>query len=123
MYTVHMTWSFRALVLSVAMVWALVPQLACFMPDPALTPPEMDCCKEMVNDCGTNMSHECCRTPGPTDVGIVAKATRVKALHLAEAVMLHVESSPLRTPSRGLSVQHTHAPPHDAGASPLVLRI
>src|SRR5439155_25748153 len=125
MYTLHMTWSFRALALSIAMVWALVPQLACFMPDPALTPAEMDCCKQMANDCsGMNMSHECCRTPGHTDVGIVAQAARVKASHVADAVMLHIESFRLSIPLHEFFVRGSHAPPPDPeGASPLVLRI
>jgi hypothetical protein len=124
MYTLHMTWPFRVLVISVAMVWALMPQLACFMPDPTATPAEMECCKEMMNDCsGMNMSHECCRTPAHPEVGIIAKATRVNTPHMAEAVMLNVESSVLWIPSRRLPVQDTHAPPHDVDVSPLVLRI
>ena len=124
MYTLHMTWSFRALVLSVAMVWGLVPQLACFMPDPAAMPAEMECCKEMMNDCsGMNMSHDCCRTPPHADLGIIAKATRASALHIAEAVMFHVESSSVPTSSQRLSVRDTHSPPHDYEASLLVLRI
>jgi len=124
MYTLHMTWSFRALVLSVAMVWGLLPQLACFMPDSTPTPAEMECCKEMMNDCsGMNMSHDCCRTPPHTDVGIIAKATRVSALHIAEAVMFHVESFPLPTSSSRLPAQDADSPPHDYAASLLVLRI
>jgi hypothetical protein len=124
MYTLHMTWPFRILVISVVMVWALMPQLACFMPDPTATPAEMECCKEMMNDCsGMNMSHECCRTPAHSEVGIIAKATRVNQPHMAEAVMLNVESSLVLTPVRRLASQDTHAPLHSADASPLVLRI
>src|SRR5947207_15439563 len=64
MYTLPMTWSFRMLAGSMALIWVLVPQLACFMPDPAATPAEMECCQKMKSDCsGMNMSHECCRTP------------------------------------------------------------
>src|SRR5205823_6269948 len=123
MYTLHMTWSFRALALSVAMVWALVPQLACFMPDPALTPAEMDCCKQIANDCGSSMSRDGCRTPGRTEVGIVAQAARVRAPHLADVVMPDVESLPRLIASHSLLVQDTHAPPHDPEVLPLVLRI
>jgi hypothetical protein len=124
MYTLHMTWPFRGLAISVAMVWALVPQLACFMPDLTATPAEMECCKEMMNDCsGMNMSHDCCRTPAHPEVGIIAKATRINQPHMAEAVMLNVESSLVWTPVRRLASQDTHAPPHGAAASPLVLRI
>ena len=49
--TLPMSRSFRTLALSVAMLWALVPQLACFMPD-QMTETEQQCCKEMANDCG-----------------------------------------------------------------------
>src|SRR5438132_5443823 len=123
MYTHHMTWSFRALALSVAIVWALVPPLACFMPDPALTPAEMDCCKQIANDCGSSMSHDCCRTTGHTEIGIMVQVARVNAPNLADAVVPGVQSLPLRTASRNLLVQDTHAPPHDPEVSPLVIGI
>ena len=124
MYTLYMTWPFRALALSVAMVWALVPQLACFMPDPALTPAEMDCCQKMANECGgMNMSHECCRPQARADVGIVAQSARIKVPHLADAVMLHIEPFRPLMVSSGLFVRETHAPPPDPVSPPLALRI
>ena len=92
------------------------------MPDATATAAEMECCKEMLNDCsGMNMSQECCPTPAHPEVGIIAKATRVNQPHTAEAVMINLESSEVWTPVRQLASQDT--PPHGADASPLVLRI
>src|SRR5262245_7357703 len=78
MYTLHMSWSFRALVLAVVLAWGLAPQLACFMPDQTLSKSEMDCCQGMAGDCNSaNMSsHTCCETVVRTDVGIAAKVVR-----------------------------------------------
>ena len=126
MYTLHMTWPFRLLVVSVTMLWAFVPQLACFMPDPTAMPAAMECCKEMMNDCsGMNMSHECCQTRIPADpeAGIIAKAPRVHTPQVAEVVMVHADSSLLWTSVHRLPVQDTHAPPHNADTSRLTLRI
>src|SRR5262245_40808353 len=77
MYTCRMSWSFRALVMSLTLLWAVAPQLACFMPGEVLTEAEHECCKEMLDACGgTNMTHDCCRTVIRADVGIVAKSIR-----------------------------------------------
>jgi len=75
MYTLHMSWSFRATVLGVLLSVGLAPQLACFMPDESVSQSDMDCCKEMIGACtAPNMSHECCQTMGPAQVGLTAKA-------------------------------------------------
>ena len=125
MYTLHMSWSFRATVLTIVMAWGLAPQIACFMPEQMLTQPERDCCKEMSSDCGgANMSHACCRTVVRTDVGITAKTVRIVTPHFDVAErMIDAASSIFLTPSRELSAGNGHAPPHDPGVSSLVLRI
>jgi len=77
MYTLHMSWSFRTLVLALVMAWGIAPQLACLMPDQTLTPAEMDCCKGMAGDCSSsNMSQACCQTTVRTEVVIAAKVVR-----------------------------------------------
>jgi hypothetical protein len=122
MYTLRMSWSFRTLVLSVAMVWALAPQIACFMPD-EMTEAERECCKQMAHDCGNaGMSHECCKTVVRPDVGALAKAVRDIA---PDATVLDrtIDSLSLVELPRVFSAPSYHAPPHDFGASPLVLRI
>ena len=125
MYTFRMSWSFRVLVFNVAMVWALAPQLACFMPDQMFTEPEKECCKQMANSCGgANMSHECCRSAVRIDVGTATKAVRHVApqFEVTERT-IDIAASLLLAGSRRLSVQNNHAPPHDPEASSLILRI
>jgi hypothetical protein len=75
MYTLHMSWSFRAMVLGVLLSVGLAPQLACFMPDEPASQSDLECCKEMIGACtAPNMSHECCQTVAPATVGLTAKA-------------------------------------------------
>ena len=125
MYTVHMSWSFRSLVLIVAMAWGVAPQIACFMPDQTLSQQEKDCCKEIASDCaGSNMSHECCRTVVRTDVGIAAKAIRhvLPDSHLPNITTDIVRPMPLDG-SRQLATRNNYAPPHDRKALSSILRI
>ena len=124
MYTLLMSWSVRASVLTVLLAWGLAPQLACFMPEQTLTPSEMDCCQQMANDCGgSTMSHTCCGTVARADVGIVTKAVRNATPQF--------ETAGIMTDSAGLSVlrfdgelcnQSDHAPP-DPSSSFVILRI
>ena len=124
MYTFYMSWSFRALVLSLAVIWTLGPQLACFVPAPILTESEKDCCKELMLACGRmNMTHDCCRTVVRADVGIIAKNIR------GDAPGFSIAGRPDEMPAPSVSGRHgpffsnTHVPPPDREASPLVLRI
>lgn len=123
MYTLHMSWPFRILVLSVAMLWALVPQLVCFVPEEMLTGVEQECCQQMADECGgTNMSHECCPNPVRTDVGTAAKAIRHAAPQFQVASILEIAAPPLLAGAR-LSIQDGDAPPHNPDTSSLTLRI
>jgi hypothetical protein len=125
MYTLNMSWPFRALVLGVLLVWGLGPQLACFMPDQALTPDEMDCCKGMAGDCSSaNMSHACCQTAVRTDVGVTAKVVRhvMPRLDIAAATT-HISPDLLSWFDRYLSIETDHAPPDKPGGTSLILRI
>jgi hypothetical protein len=118
-----MSWSFHALVLGVAVIWGLAPQIACFIPDQPRTQHEMDCCEQMAGECG-RMEMSCCQKVVRTDtVGITAKAVRhvapqtdiaPKPLPVSIALPIYLGDS---------SIRNDHAPPHDIGASPLVLRI
>jgi len=120
-----MSWSFRALILTVVVVWGLAPQIACFMPDQSLTQAEMDCCQHKADDCG-QMNMTCCRTTTPThNVGITAKPVRnpLPQVHMASAPV----GIPAVTPPAGFvrsTIANDHAPPpSDSAASPLILRI
>src|SRR5713101_2705542 len=120
-----MSWSFRAMVLTVVLAWGLAPQLACFMPEEPLTPAEMECCKEMLNECGgTNMSHACCRTAVQTDIGIAAKAigNPIPRFETVRIIADNVGFSALGF-ARELWKQSDHAPPDPVSLSSLVLRI
>jgi hypothetical protein len=125
MYTLHMSWSFRALVLSVTLAWAIAPQVACFVPDQTLTKSEMDCCERMANDCGgANMNHACCRPVIRTDVGIAAKLVRdfMPQLHVAESTA-DFSAEPSHSGSQALPFENNHAPPPEPVVSSSILRI
>jgi hypothetical protein len=124
MYTFRMSWSFRGLVLSLAMVWTIAPQLACFMPDEVLTEAEKECCKEMMQACGgMNMTHDCCRTVVRADVGIIAKSIRNSVPEFSVAGGPDESAAVWTSASHGLFFLTTHAPPPDRETASLILRI
>jgi hypothetical protein len=50
------------LVLSLVALWVATPALAC-LPNPQMTPAEMECCKKMAGDCHMGVGqHPCCKT-------------------------------------------------------------
>src|SRR5262249_17139469 len=122
MYTFHMFWPFRGLVLAVLLGWGLAPQLACLMPEPTASQSEMDCCKGMAADCSAaNMSQTCCQTVVRTDIGIVAKTDRnMMPMCVAgnAVVLLPALTASFDPPALKPS---DHAPP--PGGSFLILRI
>jgi hypothetical protein len=125
MYTLHMSWPFRSLVLSVALAWTVAPQLACLMPEQVLTKAEMDCCERMAGECsGVSMSHACCRPVTRTDIGIGARVVR-EVMPVSDLADSMVELSP--DPSDGnshiLPNQNNHAPPPGPMVSSSILRI
>ena len=125
MYTLHMSWPFRALVLTVVVAWAIAPQLACFMPDQTFTKSETDCCQQMATDCSSaNMSDACCRTMVRTDVGIAAKVVRniMPRFDVAERA-IDISIALPSNGSRGLSIHNSHAPPAESLVSSVILRI
>jgi hypothetical protein len=123
-YTSHMSWPYRVLILTMVVVWGLIPQIACFMPDQSPTQAEMDCCQKKAPDCG-EMNMTCCRTVGPAQiVGINAKPVRnpMPDVDVASApVSIAVVSLPAAL--TGSAIPNDHAPPYDSAASSLILRI
>jgi len=123
MYTLPMSWSFRAWVLLLLLSWGLIPQLACFVPDQALTPQAMDCCQGMAGDCSSaNMSQACCQTVVHTNLGITVRVTR-EAMPTLDAAVAVTDTAPdLNINFDPLQLSRTaHAPPDTI--SPLILRI
>jgi hypothetical protein len=122
-----MSWSFRALVSNAALVWALVPQLACFLPETTMTESEADCCKQMAGDCGdANMSsHACCRQVLRSDVATTVKAPRqIDPPVESAATFVTLDLPPLPYAADGRFIIATvHAPPPDPQVSSLTLRI
>jgi hypothetical protein len=117
-----MSWSFRALVLSVTLVCGLAPQIACFMPD-QLTQSEMDCCQKMADLCG-QMNMSCCRTVIRDEVAVTAKpgGTAMPSVDIAPKPMsISVLMPP--TTFTAMFPRLDNAPPPDIGASSLILRI
>src|ERR1700733_9056552 len=50
------------LVLSLVALWVATPALAC-LPNPQMTPAEMECCKKMAGNCHMGVGqHPCCKT-------------------------------------------------------------
>jgi hypothetical protein len=126
MYTLPMSWTFRALAVAVILAWGFVPQLACFVPEQMLTQAEQDCCAKMAAECGgtMTMSHACCRAVVRPDAGIVTKATR-DVMPRVDVAEIWAEAVPVLLPdvSRDTVRQTDHAPPGALTVSSLVLRI
>jgi hypothetical protein len=112
------------MVVAMALVWGLVPQIACFLPDQLLTASEKDCCETMAGQCG-QMDMPCCRTVVRTDMTAI-QAQVVRSINPAlNAVPVAPVTSCALLPRRwtGSFVLDDHAPPPDVGASSLTLRI
>ena len=128
MYTFYMSWSFRALVFSAVFVWALVPQLTCFLPETTMTESEADCCKAMPADCGqANMpsSHVCCRQVFRSESAALSATRQITPPVESPATLatFKLPSLPVTTDWSGFSVRSFHAPPPDPQVSSLNLRI
>lgn len=118
-----MSGSFRALVLTVTLLCGFAPQVACFLPDQALTQPEMDCCQKLANDCG-QMNMSCCQTVVRPDLGIAAKVVSQLIPHLDSAARdFNLFNAMPAISIAGDSTRNDHAPPLDVGSSRLILRI
>jgi len=114
-----------AIALFVVLLWGVAPQLACLMPDQALTPPEMDCCKEMASDCGNpSMTHACCRTVIRTDIGVTAQSTRSVMPQLESAASAVTAFAPVAQFGSGeVFIHDSHAPPPEFEVPSQILRI
>jgi hypothetical protein len=78
--TFHLVLRFRHIVaLGLLCLWIGTPALAC-LPNPSMSPSEMECCKKMAGDChmGTGQ-HPCCKTvsSAPASVASVQRISRV----------------------------------------------
>jgi hypothetical protein len=126
MYTLHMSWAFRAAVLSLGFACGLAPQLACFMPSESVKADEMDCCQKMASDCGSsaNMSHACCKAVMHTDLGIAAKLI-LNLMPLPDVTNApeNISAVLLQDLVPELPSDSYHSPPPDPVVSSPILRI
>ena len=119
-----MSGSFRAFVLIMVVIWAVAPQLACFVPEQTPAQSEMGCCKGMAGDCNPTMSQECCQTLARVEVGIVAKVIRhFEPLAQIANVATDVVPVSLLVSHRQISNLSDDAPPGKPNGSSLILRI
>src|SRR5215471_4643586 len=119
-----MSGAFRAFILTLVMMWAVAPQLACFLPEQTPTQSEMDCCKGMAGDCNPTMSRECCQTLARTEVGIAAKVPRHSEAPVQIAsVTTDAVSVSFTVSHRQLSNLSDDSPPDKTHSSSLILRI
>ncbi len=120
---------FRWLALTFTMLIALLPQLACFLPEQrVLTATEIECCEHMAGECGQAFmqSHECCAGTVRLDAAIVAKARREVSPHdefTTLVVSPQLPALPSMTSLVTLRVEGNHAPPPGILSSFVILRI
>jgi hypothetical protein len=123
---------FKAMLLWVVMLWALLPQLACFLPEAAAKPNESECCHQMPEHCGkqnppSNSSvHTCCAHILLSYVFVTIKAQdSIDPPVESAATLPEIELALLPRASGWLNflVPNFHAPPHDLSHSLLNLRI
>ena len=124
MYTLSMSWLFRALALTMMLALGFASQATCLMPEQPATQSEPDCCKQMASDCnGTNTSMACCQMVVRTDPAI----TRANAHDLIQRFnaenAVDLSTSFTLNDFRERVSRSDHAPPYDSGVSSPVLRI
>ena len=82
-------------VLTVALLWAMSPAVACVLPGSALTPAEQECCHHAVSQCGNLMmpaSHVCCQAPARTNAVLNQAQATTPVRHVAVATLPSVIS-------------------------------
>src|SRR5438552_19108469 len=114
--------------LTIALLWAFTPAMACVLPGAIMTPAERECCHHMAEQCGSSMmqaSHACCKTHGPANT-VLPQAQAVGPLRpLSIAVVPPVASlGALSTVTLGSHLSLLHAPPPEPSpGSNSILRI
>jgi len=120
-----MSWSFRFLVLSITLLWAAAPQIACWMPDHHMTQEERDCCEQMAHEChrGPSMSHDCCQTDVRDDLATSGKRIDPRPDFDFPITWNDVARSLTAIAMNSVAIQNSHSPPHEITTASTVLRI
>src|SRR5437660_928710 len=114
--------------LTIALLWAITPAMACVLPGATMTPAERECCHHMADRCGSSMmpaSHSCCKAHGPTNTVLLQAQAAGPVRPLTVAVIPAVRSLgalPAVSVLRNLSFLHAPPPEPSPGCNS-VLRI
>ena len=111
----------------VAVLWALTPSVACFLPTNAMTAAELECCHKMAYQCGSSTmasSHTCCRTlPQPNSAtGSIRSLSPMRHVTGAVAPVAAVVITPAFSIARQLSALDV-PPKGQSSACSSILRI
>jgi hypothetical protein len=101
--------------LTIALLWAITPAMACVLPGATMTPAERECCHHMAEQCGSSMmpaSHSCCKAQGPTNTVLPQAQAAGPFRPLTIAVIPAVASlGALPTVTVRCHLSFLHAPP------------
>src|SRR5262245_44630595 len=106
----------RAFVLlTIAVLWAITPAVACVFPGATMTAAERECCHHMAEQCGSSVmpaSHSCCKAQGPTNAVLPQAQAAGPVRPLSVAVVPPAAAlGALRTLTVGSHLSFLHAPP------------
>ena len=115
-------------VLASAVVFVVLPVMACAAPNAAMTPDERECCKKMADQCGhagMAKSHSCCETTATPDFNALKTASPNHfTLVLFHPLPLTAQAGAYAyLTQRASSVSCTHSPPGLASTGSTILRI
>jgi hypothetical protein len=98
----------------VTVLWAVTPTVACFLPMPAMSAAERECCHKMAHQCGSAVmpaSHSCCQTSHQRDSVISPALTYSPARHFNMVVVPRSAFVPIHSASVSRHFLASEAPP------------
>ena len=99
--------------LSIALLWAVTPAMACVLPSMTMTPAERQCCHHMAEKCGSSMMparHSCCQTRGQSST-VLAPQAGTLGRQVTVAVLPTAASLPALSPEKTRFYLLFHGPP------------
>ncbi|HYL13677.1 MAG TPA: hypothetical protein VEV41_11620 [Terriglobales bacterium] len=113
--------------LTIALLWAMTPAIACVLPGTTLSPAERECCHHMAEQCGSTMmpaSHSCCQAPARSN-SVLNHAQAVTPVRPVLVAVVTSPVAPVMPPMATMPSQFAflHAPPEPSPGSNSVLRI
>lgn len=106
--------------LLVTVLWAVTPAIACMLPMRSMTPAEHECCKKMVQHCGSSAmpaSHSCCqrhdRDGAVNPVPTYSPTRPFDVAMVPQSAILFVASQPILPVAAGSEAPPPEASPGD----------